>query len=402
MIIVERMPGPAMARRQVEIVERKGLGHPDTLCDALMEEVSLALNGAYLEQCGRVLHNNIDKGLLIAGQVEKRFGGGRVLKPMELIIGDRATMEYAGRPLPVADIATAAARDWINRHLPHVDAQRDVLIRVALAPAAAELTGLFEHPGVPRPANDTSAAVGYWPLTPTETAVLELEGWLNGASFKQRFPETAQDVKVMAVREGQALDLTVAMPLLCAQVVSEADYFERKEAVRREILAWTRDNLPLETQVRLNTLDQPGQGVGGVYLSLLGTSAEDSDSGQVGRGNRVNGLIPVNRPIGTEAVCGKNPLSHTGKIYNVLAHRAARAIGEQVEEVEEVEVSLVSRIGQSLDRPLLAAVRLLSAEGCDFAPLIPRAREILAHELAATDDLCRRLCLGEEPLGVPQ
>lgn len=402
MIIVERMPGPAMADRQVEIVERKGSGHPDTLCDGIMEAVSVALNRAYLESFGRVLHSNIDKGLLIAGQVEKWFGGGRVLQPMEVIIGDRATTCFGGRAIPVPEIAIAAARDWIGRQLPHVRPQEDICFRVALAPASEELAGLFERPGRLPPANDTSAGVGYYPLTPTEMAVLELENRLNSPSFKKRFPETAEDVKVMAVRQGELLDLTVAMPLLCTRVASEQDYFARKEAIRRDMVAWAGERLPFQVSVQFNTLDEPGRGMQGVYLSLLGTSAEDADSGQVGRGNRVNGLIPVNRPIGTEAVCGKNPVSHTGKIYNVLAHRAARAIGEQLGGVREVEVLLVSRIGQSVDQPLLAAVRLQPEREGDFARLRRQAQAVMEAELADAEALCLRLCRGEEYLGVPK
>ena len=60
----------------VEVVERKGLGHPDSICDAIMEEISLALSREYMEQFGVILHHNIDKGLLVAGEVERKFGGG--------------------------------------------------------------------------------------------------------------------------------------------------------------------------------------------------------------------------------------------------------------------------------------------------------------------------------------
>lgn len=39
--------------------------------------------------------------------------------------------------------------------------------------------------------------------------------------------------------------------------------------------------------------------MGGMYLTVLGTLAEDADSGEVGLGNQVNGLIPMNRPSGS-------------------------------------------------------------------------------------------------------
>lgn len=402
MIIVEQIHGPPLAEREAEIVERKGVGHPDTICDGIMEAVSVALNRVYLETFGTILHNNIDKGLLIAGQVEKWFGGGRVTRPMELVIGDRATSSFGGQEIPVAEIATAAARDWIGRHLPHVDRERDVQIRIALAPASEELTGIFTRPGKIRPANDTSAAVGYWPQTPTEIAVLDLENLLNSGDFKARFPETAEDIKVMGIRHGRALDLIVAMPLLCPLIGSEAEYFARRAVLRQEIVTWAEQRLPFASAVHLNALDEPGRGLGGVYLSLLGTSAEDADSGQVGRGNRVNGLIPVMRAIGTEAIAGKNPASHIGKIYSALAFRAARAVGEQLQGVREVEILLASRIGHPIDQPVLTVVRLLPLPAADFALLRRQAEMVMERELSEIANLCLRLGTGQEELGMPR
>jgi S-adenosylmethionine synthetase len=165
-------------------------------------------------------------------------------------------------------------------------------------------------------------------------------------------------------------------------------------------------------QVRFNTLDRPGRGLGGVYLSLLGTSAEDADSGQVGRGNRVNGLIAVGRPLGTEAVAGKNPVSHVGKIYNVLAHRLARTIFLQVYGLKEVYVYLVSRIGTPIDQPQLAAVQVLHqpqlaavqvlpGEGVSVAGVAGQVREICAAELGQIGDLCAALAQGEIAIGCP-
>ncbi|HXQ67877.1 MAG TPA: methionine adenosyltransferase, partial [Alphaproteobacteria bacterium] len=47
----------------VEVVERKGLGHPDTLCDMLAEALSLSLSRFYRERFGLILHHNVDKVL---------------------------------------------------------------------------------------------------------------------------------------------------------------------------------------------------------------------------------------------------------------------------------------------------------------------------------------------------
>lgn len=401
-ITVEPLGGESANERPFEIVERKGQGHPDTMCDAMMEAISVALSRVYLRDFGRVLHHNIDKGLLVAGAVEKWFGGGRLVKPMQLIIGDRATLCFEGHNVDVGEIALGAARDWLRKHLRFVDPAQHLQCRVVLGAGSTELADIFARPGRVRGANDTSATVGYYPLSPTEEAVLKLERYLNSKGFKERFPDTGEDVKVMAVRQAREVEFTVAMPLLAGSVASEKDYFARKEMVLQDMKSFVDGFSGLEqVQVSYNTLDSPGRGLGGVYLSLLGTSAEDADSGQVGRGNRINGVIAVGRPLGTEAVAGKNPVSHVGKIYNVLAHRIARTIYLQVYGLKEVYVYLVSRVGAPIDRPQLAAVQVRPGAGRPFAEIVDPVREICAAELAAVDDLCMALVRGEISIGCP-
>lgn len=399
MIVVDMYRGVGVAEHAVEIVERKGTGHPDFICDAVMEAISVALSATYMAEFGMVLHHNIDKSLLAAGRIERRFGGGRVLRPMELIIGDRATFAAAGRQIPVVDIAIGAARKWIGEHLRFVDPERHLTYRVVLAPGSDELTDIFLRPGVVLAANDTSAAVGYYPLSPTETAVLEMERYLNSPDFKRRFPETGEDVKVMGLRRGRILEMTVAMPLLAPLIASERAYFERREAISEAMTAFiTRFTAFERASILYNTLDQPGRGLGGTYLSLLGTSAEDADSGQVGRGNRVNGLIALNRPMGTEAAAGKNPVSHVGKIYSILAHQLARHVYERVAGIKEIYVLLLGRIGEPVDRPAMAAAQVLLHDGHSLDEIRREVETIIAEGLTGMGDFCRRLALGEYPV----
>ena len=54
---IAAVEAPLADARRVEIVERKGLGHPDSVCDAIAEEFSLALSRFYLEQAGELLHH---------------------------------------------------------------------------------------------------------------------------------------------------------------------------------------------------------------------------------------------------------------------------------------------------------------------------------------------------------
>lgn len=398
-VAVETRYGRTVSEHPTEIVERKGVGHPDSICDAVMDNISVALSQAYLNEFGFILHHNIDKGLLAAGRVERHFGGGRVVKPMELTIGDRATFFFGGKGVAVGDIAVSAARDWLARNLRHIDVDRQIDFRLVLEPASEELSGIFLRPGAVRCANDTSAAVGYYPLTATEKVVLELERFLNSAPFKDLFPETGEDVKVMALRRHRRLDLTVAMPLLAGAISSERRYFERKEAIHGAMGQFLERFSSFEKiTVYYNALDESGAGLAGVYLSLLGTSAEDADSGQVGRGNRVNGLISLNRPLGTEAAAGKNPVSHIGKIYNVLAHNLAREIYERIEGVREVYVFLLNRIGTPIDQPVAAVARILPSEDLPAGEISRAVQEIFDGAFSGLDDFCQRLGRGEYPV----
>ena len=399
-IVIQESPAVPVREQPVEIVERKGRGHPDAICDAVCERISIELSRAYANAFGRILHHNIDKGLLAAGQVECRLGGGRVLEPMRLVIGDRAATGVGGRAVPVAEIAVGAARDWFKQNLRHVEPDQHLRYQIELKPCSPELGAIFEARRGLLVANDTSAAVGYAPLTPVERLVLDLEHFLNGPLFKGEFPETGEDVKVMALRLGQDLSLTVAMPLLSFAVRSEADYFRLKARVLRAAQAYVqgRPHGCKRVRVALNALDRRGKGQAGMYLSLLGTSAEQGDSGQIGRGNRVCGVIALNRPMSGEAAAGKNPVSHVGKIYNVLAHELAARIHRHVPGVTEVTVWLCSRIGRPIDRPSVAAVQVCLARGVSLRRVQAAIEGIVREGLGGLGPFCEALARGTYPV----
>jgi S-adenosylmethionine synthetase len=396
-IVVQASPTIPVSEQPVEIVERKGRGHPDTICDAVAERISIALSHAYVKSFGRILHYNIDKGLLVAGQVECRLGGGRVREPMRLIIGDRATVQVGRARVPVAKIAEDAAREWFRGNLRRLDADRHVRYQVELKPTSAELGAIFQPGHGPLVANDTSAAVGYAPLTPTERLVLDLEAYVNGPLFQSEFPEACEDVKVMALRIERELRLTVAMPLWAGAIRSETAYFESKARLLRAIRAYVHGRPQGGTRVRVtfNALDRRGQGLEGMYLSLLGTSAEQGDSGQIGRGNRVCGVIALNRPMSGEAAAGKNPVSHVGKIYNVLAHELAARIHREVAGVREVTVWLCSTIGRRIDRPAVAAAQVSLARSMTLDRVRAPVARIIREGLEGIGPFCEALAEGK-------
>jgi S-adenosylmethionine synthetase len=390
----KRLP---LDKQPVEIVERKGVGHPDSMCDAIMDQVSVELSKAYLKEFGAILHHNTDKSLLVAGDVECKFSGGIVNEPMLLIFGDRATFGAKGKEIPVEEIAIQTAKKWLKENLRFVDPEKHMKYQVAIRHGSQGLTDIFKRETCMFGANDTSAAVGYAPLTRTENMVLDTERYVNSAEFKKRFPASGEDVKVMGYKNGNVLNLTVAMAFVDLYISDVRDYMEKKEEIRADVQKWVNTRSTFDKiNVFLNTLDVDDRGVDGIFLTVLGTCADGADSGQVGRGNKVNGVISLNRPIGTEAAAGKNPVSHVGKIYNALTHQIARSICAKIPEVAETCVWLLSQIGKPIDQPAIAAAQVVMNEGVSFDKRIKnRINEVIDGELANIEDFCEKLTYGK-------
>lgn len=397
-ISVEKAAEPSVSERQTELVERKGTGHPDTICDSVMEASCIRLCREYIERTGRILHHNLDKGLLIAGRTLTKPGGGSVLEPMRLISGDRATMSWKGIDIPVDEIVETAAKEWIAGNLRFVDPEKHIVFQHEIRTGSAELSDAFSRPVIG--ANDTSVGVGYAPLSETESTVLETERYMNSSACKSIFPETGEDIKIMGFRNGNSLDLTIAIAFIDRFISDAADYFSRKLALKEHLERYllNRTSSFEKVSLRINALDDPRRGEGGMYLTVLGTSAEGADGGEVGRGNRVNGLIAFGRPSSLEAAAGKNPVSHVGKIYNVLARETATRIHREVPGVKEVTVFFCSRIGTPVDQPLVASARIIPDSGNRFGPMQREASAIIESELNGMTEFLDRLALGRFPV----
>jgi len=351
-IFVEPAPRPRLGERRLEMCEHKGTGHPDTVTDTACDAAAVALARAYREAFGGVAHFNVDKGLLVAGRSMPCFNGGQVLESAKLIICGRAA-DPRGR-FDATAIAAAAARrklaEVLHRGLGHIRIESEI------RPGSGSLEAIYASRSPM--ANDTSFGVGFWPYTKLETAVLHAATLLRSEDLHALFPAAGDDFKVMGVRRDREIELTIALAMVDSEVSSVAHYFEIKRAIR----LFLADHLQ-DVAVGLNTLDDPqAADESGLYLTVTGTSAEMGDDGQVGRGNRVNGLITPGRPMSLEAFAGKNPAAHVGKIYNVLATDIARAICEQLPLVSEASVQLVSRIGHPIGEPWGASIEVSTTQ----------------------------------------
>lgn len=397
-ILIEELKTTPVEKQQVELVERKGVGHPDSICDAIMEEVSVELCREYMNVFGKIAHHNIDKALLVAGKSSPKIGGGTVDEPMRLVFGDRAVYEYKGKKVPVKEIAIETAKEWFKKKLRFIDPEKHVRYQVEIKPGSLELMDIFEREYIG--ANDTSASVGYAPLTETEKIVINIEKHLNSKEFKEKFPECGEDIKVMAYRQKRNLTLTIAMAFVDRFIDSEKKYFSRKKEIRSAIFDFiSKNDLNFDrVNIDINTLDEPGRGEKGMYLTVLGTSADGGDCGQVGRGNRVNGVIALNRPMSTEAAAGKNPVSHVGKIYNVLSHEIAKKVYKKIPNINEVYIWLCSQIGKPIDKPLIASAHLILKPESNIKNIKSNIEEVIENELKNIYKFTDELSQGKYPV----
>lgn len=343
-------------KHKIEIVERKGLGHPDTICDLLCENISLSLCKEYLKKFGEILHFNIDKALLAAGEAINKFGGGKVISPMKFVFGDRATYEFDDEKIDINKIVIDTSKKWFKENFRFIE-DWHVDYQIEIKRGSMALQDIFKRRKEDfLGANDTSACVGYYPYSTLENTVIKVERFLNSKEFKKRFPESGEDIKIMGIRRNSKIKLIIAHAFVDKFINSEDEYFKRKSEIVEEIKNFL-DNKNIE--VVMNALDERNRGEAGLYLTVTGTCAESADSGQVGRGNKVNGVFSLQRPISSEAAAGKNPVSHIGKIYNYLSFQLAKEIKENFEEIEEVYIWLVSKIGTTIRNPEIVSIQIL-------------------------------------------
>lgn len=349
-----------------EVVERKGIGHPDTLADGISESISRSLSQFYIDEFGQILHHNVDKVLIIAGKSMPEFGGGSILKPPSVIVGGRAT-KPSGKQ--VFEIIEDSVTSFFRRTVKNLEQFR---VEPRVEEGAPELRSL-----IGRGANDTSIGVGYAPLSSTEKLVLGMEREV------QRVHGVGEDTKLMAVRIGDELTIVVAAAMVSKFISSREEYDDAKakvlEAVSRRV----------DADICVNCADSGNN----IYLTVTGTSIEMGDDGATGRGNRGNGLITPMRPMTMEAIAGKNPVNHVGKIYNVLAQRAASEIAE-LDGVIEANVTFVSKIGAPISQPLLRGVRI--SGDLQLTPeLESQVDSILNYMLESTDQLVEEFVKGK-------
>ncbi len=362
-IIVDKLNQTYIEDLDLEIVERKGIGHPDSISDGIGETVSEALCNMYMNELGGVLHHNTDEVQITAGESDPKFSGGKVLKPIEVLLTGRGVSEYEGQKFPLDVVAIEAAKNFLDETIINLDVERNTVVECKIGHGSGDLVDVFKRQGAPS-SNDTSFGVGYAPLSQTEKLVFETETLLNSKDFKKKYPAVGEDIKVMGLREEDQITLTVACAMVSKYLNDRDEYISLREELKDIIADIAPKYTDRDVKVYVNTADNDdSKDASGYYLTVTGTSAEMGDDGSVGRGNRANGLITPCRPMSMEATSGKNPINHVGKIYNILCNKMSEEIVERVEGVKQVNVMVLSQIGKPIDQPKAASTQLILENG---------------------------------------
>ena len=367
-ITIHQLTTKPLSEQHMEYVERKGIGHPDSLIDGICDATSVALSKRYMEETGSIMHHNVDKGLIVGGAVNVGYGTGSITKKIEVIITGRATALVDGKRIDIDSIAIETARKYLKENTRFLDLDKEVNFQSLIAPGSTDLVGVFERQKGAIPlANDTSFGIGFAPFTEVETLVLETEGYLNNKEYKNRVPSVGEDIKVMGMRDGERITLTVAIAFVSKFIDSKDSYIKMKERVKKDILENAKKITQKEVSVHINTGDSIENNE--VYITKTGLSCESGDDGSVGRGNRVNGLITPFRFMSLEAAAGKNPVNHIGKIYNILATEMAQRITREYPEILDCNVSILSQIGKPINEPHNLNINIVTEERSDFDKL---------------------------------
>lgn len=346
--------------RPFEVVERKGIGHPDTLADGVAEAISIEYSDYTLKKFGAVLHQTLDKIMFIGGSGKFGYGVGEMLKPWRLILNGRLTKKFSREEIPYREIAENAAKNYLKKTVPKLDVEKWLKIESFTSsnsknPRWFNPKSLSDVPDATNPyANDTSTCVGYWPLSTTEKLALLLEGYFYDKQEKPRFSYIGQDIKVMCVRKQNKIEITMCVPSFSQETPSFKVYSERKREICSGLKTLAEEFVKgrYEIDLYVNTQDEMIKSTAnsiGHYFVISGSALDSGEEGVVGRGNRSRGIISNLRPCSIEAIHGKNPVYYVGKVYSYLADLLAKKTSEELEC--ECQVYISSRNSDPLSMP---------------------------------------------------
>ncbi|MFA5746226.1 MAG: methionine adenosyltransferase [archaeon] len=300
-------------KTKIEVIERKGIGHPDTIADNLSEKLSKRL----LKEYGAIKHYNVDKTMVCAGEIEN----GKFITEVRIV--------FAGQYTKVKDIDKIL--DLVVKETLSFEIKNGLKYKIYnfLNQGSPDLNEIFSC----KKANDTSFAVGY-PETDNERLVKSIGNYIDSLHKTDKYIGT--DNKVMFTFDGKDKTIYIALAFL-DKFKKKEEYFKYKRILE--------DKLKQKFKLK-NLYINVGDTKEMHFITKTGTSLEMGDSGATGRGNRRNGLITPTKPMTLEAYYGKNPITHIGRIYQDLA----------IDMAKKKNILLLNKIGGDIKKPIILEI----------------------------------------------
>jgi len=305
----------------MEVIERKGIGHPDTIADVLGEEFGNLLKEEYKKEYGKIMHYNVDKVLVACGQVN--YKTNKFNSPVNIVFAGNATKLKN-------NIYISLMEKTINKVLqPEIDSGLKYKIYNFLSYCSTDLTENFDL----KKCNDTSFAVGF-KLNEQEKLIQKIGIYIDNLYKNNK--DIGRDNKIMYIGGKYYIALAFKCPIVCGI------YFKRK----LEIIDKLSKKFKIDkNNIYINSADTLNE----QFITLTGTSMEQGDAGMTGRGNRRNGLITPMKPMTMEAYYGKNNVTHIGRIYQDKAQIIANK--------ENKNILLVNHIGGNINKPIKVYIK---------------------------------------------
>lgn len=369
------------AALNLELVERKGIGHPDTLADAVAEETSRRYAAYCQERFGAVAHHWFDKVMLLGGEADTQFLKGTITRPTRAILAGKAVMRIGNEDIPIQEIFEGAVKAVFSRALKNFRFEEycscEVRVHDSVGPGQRSFRyrpqstiEMKEFESGHLVSNDCNLCVGFAPYTKTEKLALEIERFLLSAPQQSARPWLGSDIKTVITRQGNETHALINVPMLATHVENMASYQHMRDVLEHDLQAHCERYLKSPCEVTVN----PEWIHGRAYLTATGTCLDTGDIGVVGRGNRHSGLITPMRCMSIEASAGKNPLDHAGKLMNIAATWIAEAIYKELAIPNTVYI--FTKKGDRLETPSLVAIR------CDSDVEVHRNSDAISKEVS--------------------
>jgi len=326
--------------RSIEIVERKGIGHPDTLADKLAEELSRVYSIYCLKNFNCILHHNIDKLYIGGGLFVMKKNKITKINPIRVELNGRVSNTMNGKKIDLEKLFVPVIKEYLSTVIPRLNPETDLNIIINCTQYSKR-----EFWYTPRNINDvpdsgklfaadTALCVNHSTKTFCERLTFELEqsfwNYNEKGYASPKFSKIGQDIKVMVSRIHNDIVATVCMPVY-KDVYSTHEEYNNIIKFHEARLTKIANHMNFDKKYNINIeINRLPDGAYRNYSLVVGSCIECGEEGIVGRGNNSQGLISSFREHTVEAPCGKNPRYHTGRIVNFLANNATSRIFEEL------------------------------------------------------------------------